>query len=273
MPRKLDYQSRLVLHLEDYKRSVLGIEENGTWRKAERQHILPWELRKQNVLPSIREAFWSSFTQHDQLQMFFHHLNSSQAMAFNLFFRAKARADDGALLRALEIGDQFDKFEFEHVPEPAEKTNLDVFIRSRLPSGKQRRVLIEVKLSEQHFGPVGKIEERHFRKLEALYRPKLRGSVHENCLAPDFFFKHYQLLRNIYHLEPRTDDRLILLFPEANEKLRYVHEWLDKNVQPEVRAQIQTIHLESLVRNASKEDDDDLFWQEFTRKYIPGLAG
>ena len=83
------YIARLQEHLTTYKSSVLLVQESGFWGKPPRAypHILPAERRELNIVTSIREAFWRAQHQRGwKRHKYFHHLSSSQALAFNLLF-------------------------------------------------------------------------------------------------------------------------------------------------------------------------------------------
>ena len=84
-----EFQQRAKQWLSTYKRDVLGVEEDGIWLRNRKAypHILPQEKYQLNILPSFRDEFWKWFpSQRIQLHSDFHHLNSSQAVCFNLFF-------------------------------------------------------------------------------------------------------------------------------------------------------------------------------------------
>ena len=86
----MSYQTALKKHLAEYKANRLGVREAGVYRKTGRayQHLLPSNLRYLNLLESIRAEF-REYLRHNpaiRLHPDFHHLNSSQALAFNLFF-------------------------------------------------------------------------------------------------------------------------------------------------------------------------------------------
>src|SRR5437764_1473263 len=96
----MTYQDSLKAHLVKYKHNALGIKACGTWRakdgvEREYPHILPHQDLKKNVLAPYRDEFWSDFDsrkvndhggQAIKLHEGFSHLNSSQAMCFNLFY-------------------------------------------------------------------------------------------------------------------------------------------------------------------------------------------
>src|SRR5437016_2505270 len=103
------YQEQPRHHLVTYKRDRLGITQSGTFRyrgrEITRAHILPRELRWLNVLESIRAEVRAYISANHRLRLhrYFHHLNSSQAVALNLFYpflAADASASE-ALLTAV----------------------------------------------------------------------------------------------------------------------------------------------------------------------------
>jgi hypothetical protein len=260
------FASRLRQHLGSYKRRVLGIEEAGFWAKREKpyQHILPAEHQHLNILPSLRESFWSwHSTEGSKIKLHkdFKHLNSSQALAFNLFFPAMSDLDDGVLLKTLGIEGAVEEFCFEKVLDGTEGTNVDFFIRLR--SGA--RCFFEVKLTEQKFGSCAD-DERHQWKLNNIYIPRLKGLVKPECLDARFVFKHYQLLRNISYLNENPADRLFLLFPRANEMLAGTSDWLNQHVVDEVRPRIRGIHIEDVVEGCQRRSPAPN-WEEFEAKY------
>src|SRR4051794_35516427 len=82
------YQELLKRHLADYKLNRLGVIQNGLWKGNGRRyaHILPVELQRLNIIEGYRAEFWKYWPRTRSLHSDFHHLNSSQAMCFNLFF-------------------------------------------------------------------------------------------------------------------------------------------------------------------------------------------
>ena len=128
----MSFQSQLKDHLGDYKISNLGILEDGFWRSKPYRHILPEELYKLNILETIRDEFWDYFEtrQGPNLHKDFHHLNSSQAMCFNLFFPLfNDKSFQNVFLSEILGCDDTGivKQDFEVVIEEEEGTNFDFF--------------------------------------------------------------------------------------------------------------------------------------------------
>jgi len=213
------FSGQVKAHLARYKREHLGVLEDGIWRRNQRPyaHILPEARQRLNILETIRDRFWAYFEVNRatlSLHTDFHHLNSSQAFAFNLFFPwMDTDVVRGRLLSALGIpAEEVVGWHFEHIPCPAERTTFD--FHAELASG--RRVLVEVKLTEEHFGAVVPKAE-HRNKLKTVYAPRLVGNVKPDRIEEALFFLNYQLFRNVSHLDVSRGDRLVLVLPRANQ--------------------------------------------------------
>jgi hypothetical protein len=154
------------------------VEENGIWVRNQRAypHILPAHLKRLNIHEPIRAEFWRHHRDNPvKLHRDFHHLTSSQALAFNLFFPffGLETGNPNLLLTALEIEPgEVTRWSFEHVPDPEEGTSFDFFVE--LTSG--HRVVVEVKLSESGFGRCV-ADDAHREKLRQVYRPRLKTKV------------------------------------------------------------------------------------------------
>ena len=126
------YQMALRKHLGEYKANRLGVREAGIYRKTGHayRHLLPSALRYLNLLESIRAEF-RDYLRHNptvRLHPDFHHLNSSQALAFNLFYPYLSAGGEASrwIAQALGPGGDVREWHFEHVPDPEEGTNVDV---------------------------------------------------------------------------------------------------------------------------------------------------
>lgn len=215
-----DYIARLKRHLAGYKSSVLGVQESGVWGTPPRAypHILPAEQAALNIVAPLRERFQSENRRHRwKLHKYFHHLSSSQALAFNLLFPIFPEVGLGmkATRRVLGLGSEADcTLAFEAVLDPSEGTNVDALVLAEDGS----RTIIEIKLTERAFG-AAPADARHLKKLGAIYRPLLTGRVADDCLEPREFFRDYQLYRNLAQIRRETSDRVVLLLPRARTQL------------------------------------------------------
>jgi hypothetical protein len=242
------YSDRLTAHLARYKSTRLSIQEDGVWVRTGQSysHILPATRLEENVLSQVRDAFWSYARANGiRLHRDFHHLNSSQAFAFNLFFPFfRPGGDPPSLLRALGLPDRaLASWAFEAVLDPAEGSNFDVHW-TYVAGGA---VACEVKLSEAGFG-AARPDAAHLEKRERIYLPRLIGKVAPALLNEDEFFTHYQLLRNVAFADPAAAHHALFILPRANASLRTTLEaFVDGVVLPTLRPFVHIAFVEDIL--------------------------
>lgn len=251
------------------------VAEDGVWLCNGRTypHILPRDKYQLNILPSFRDEFWSWFAkQHIQLQRDFHHLNSSQALCFNLFF-PMMNGDEGefaALLSSLKIeGLPGSGASFEFQPDPAEGTCIDF----SLPLTVGSRINFEIKYTESDFGSAIE-DESHVKKFESVYKSRLAGRFDEAFCRATHFLTHYQIARNVWHLNETAGDIAVFLFPRANSRLKQEESVITSCAVEPFRSRIRIVYLEDLVDsledmlepNASARRQS---LKEFRLKYLP----
>ena len=248
------YQLRLREHLGRYKREVLGVEVDGTWNYRRRiipyPHILPAGQERLNIIEGSRDEFWTYFEDQKRhaerpatLHRDFAHLNSSQALAFNLFFPAlgSSRAAPELLLEALGCRPEpVARWRFEEVLDRREGTNFDVAIT--FTSG--RRVLVEVKLTESEFG-VCADDHEHQQKLIDIYARRLAGKVTPGALTTPDFFSRYQILRNVSYANATTE--VMFLVPKANEALDDGISFVKEAVSSAFQSSVHVVYLEDVL--------------------------
>lgn len=272
----MDYQAQLLRHLSDYKRSVLKISEPGMFRFRGRDvpkaHILPLLHAWRNLPVPARDLTRSYLSTHPEVKLhkYFHHLNSSQAFAFGLFFPffEGGSMASTALLRALGLSGNLAKWEPEAIPDRDEGTNLDA--QWSLTDGTT--VFCEVKLSERDFGKA-QCDERHTRKLREIYQPRLRGHVAQRLLEAPEFFDAYQILRNVWHLVSVANSKLVFLLPRANAQLwKLLLPTLD-SVAPATREHILPVAMEDVLHRLQNDrkcpSDLRKYAKHLERKYVP----
>jgi len=213
------YAKALQKHLVDYKARRLGVREAGIFKHKGRDvscaHILPLDLKWLNILEPFRSEIHAYLKTRPEVKLhkYFHHLNSSQAFALNLFypFLEGEPAQASALLRALGVKGEIESWSAECVPHLEEGTNVDIAWKDCQGAW----TYCEVKLSEQEFGQA-KADTRHREKLTTIYDPVLRCSCPETLLEPLEFFDNYQIMRNIWLAARDPTASVTFLLPRAN---------------------------------------------------------
>ena len=246
------YQQSLLAHLGNYAKQRLGIFEKGIYNDRPYAHILPSRLRFLNLLESFRSEIQDYLRKHRSIKLhrYFHHLNSSQALAFNVFYPyfEEGQSAARALSRALGFDARVISWEFEHIPDPIEGTNTDVMWRI----SNSACIYCEVKFSENRFG-AAKIDDDHLKKLEKIYRPRLASLIPEYLLDEKVFFKNYQLLRNISLLAENDEHCLVIFLPRENEQLKAQMKGVLDSIEPKVRSRIKDIYLEDCLTSLQRE--------------------
>ena len=260
-------------HLAEYKANRLGIREAGIYRKTGRayQHLLPSNLRYLNLLESIRAEF-RDYLRHNpavRLHPDFHHLNSSQALAFNLFYPFLSAGGEAARLMAQALGPGGDvrEWHFEYVPDAEEGTNVDVAWQN----SDGTWAFCEVKLSESEFGSA-KPDQRHEKKFHEIYSPRLHGLVDERLLEFNEFCRHYQLLRNISLLATHPDSHVVFLIPEQNGALSPALNAVLGSLAASVRHRVHVAYLEkvlvSIKNHSTLNPELKLYAAQLEEKYV-----
>lgn len=267
------YAEHLKARLSTYKRDRLAVSEDGVWRGNGRAypHILPERQFRLNILESIREEFWSYYdARREELALHtdFHHLNSSQACAFNLLYPWLARRElHVVLLRAFGLpSTTIEEWRFEHMPDQEERTTVDCYLQL----GSGAKVLVELKLTEESFGLVTP-KDSHREKRRNTYLPRLDGKALLENLDEPFFFLNYQLFRNVSHLDIARGDRLLLVLPRANALTWLQGEAFRERLTPGAKDAVQMVAIEDLVRrlqlSATGDDAIAAHVAEFSEKY------
>jgi len=277
----MTYQDRLKWHLSSYKEVVQNVSSSGSWtnpvtsKKRHYSHILPDSQQRKNIISPYRPRFWQDFDSGNlgkgvKLHRDFAHLNSSQAMCFNLFYPAIADSEWAKALVAAVLGLKSEKpklFEFERIEDPKENTNFD-FYCELVGGGK---IYFELKLSEKRFSHA-KNDAQHRKKLRNIYRPMLEHLVAAEWLEETKFFSNYQVLRNIAYIKTK-EDKLFFIFPKANESIRKAAEVIPRILSDRLAGRVTVLFLEDLYDRilstlpGGPSNLRDLY-EEFGRKYM-----
>ena len=243
------YRDRALQHLATYKQYHLGVLERGISTKTQKsyKHILPAHRSCLNILETIRAQFFGYRQRHPiKLHADFHHLNSSQALCFNLFFPfcCIPDAEPAPLLRLLGVeAADVSKPEFEAKSAHREGTTFD--FAADLAGGG--RLLVEVKFTEGEFGKADP-DDAHERKWEKTYKPLLKDKVRREALDAELFFANYQILRNVAHIDLAGGHCLRVLVPKGNEGLKPGLQFIQDYVLADVKPLVKVVHLEDVLR-------------------------
>lgn len=270
------YTKELQSHLTSYKHSRLGVREAGIFlhRGVELRcgHILPKELKWLNILEPCRKEVHRYIGAHPDIRLhkFFHHLNSSQAFALNLFFPyfEGGHAASSALIRSLGTKGTASSWMPEHLPDADEGTNVDISWQSEQGGWTH----CEVKLSEAEFGKA-KHDPRHLKKLKEIYGPVLQPYCPATMLEPAIFFGYYQILRNVWLAARDPAASVVFLLPRHNEPLWKPLDEVVSSLEPSLRKRIHFAAMEDVLEKLTKDKScpPRLSWyaELLSEKYVP----
>ncbi len=250
------YIKALRAHLTEYKKSSLGVEAAGIFKHRGEEipygHILPKDLKWLNILEPHRKEIQLYIDTHADVKLhkFFHHLNSSQALALNLFFPffESGQIESAALIRALGLEGTISSWKPELVPDAVEGTNVDVSWQKT----DGHWTYCEVKLSEAEFGTT-KCDPRHLEKLNKIYGPTLQPYCPARLLQPAAFFDHYQIFRNVWLAARDPKATVVFLLPRRNEPLWGPLCEVVSSLETSLRIRIHLTALEDVIENLTKD--------------------
>ncbi len=246
------YANAVKAHMGRYKAQAMGITRNGIWEGNGRPypHILPEDLKEQNILLPYQGAFWEYVSRLGAgampLHRYFNHLNSSQALCFNLFypFMHDACRQLPIMLNALNLHTRgVCEAAFEKVLRPEEGTHFDFLLRYE----DGQVVTFEVKYTEAGFGTAPD-DARHRRKHADVYVPLLRGVVREELLYDRaFLLTNYQALRNLVCLGDSSSNVAVFIAPAGNAAAMAQMLAVSDMVVREFRHRVRVVELGDLV--------------------------
>jgi len=300
---KQNYKNIKYKTLAKYKNKTLTTKV-GIWRGKEYDHILPKSDLQLNIIDIFRTNFWEYFNSKKiHLHQNFHHLNSSQALCFNLFFPLfnknidyltytllhiievlpleKVSVKDTNELFSVKHQDLTSKYsekldnknvkingvincEFEKTIDINERTNFDFFVTL----SNSHRVIFEIKYTEYKFGSAPK-NKSHLKKYHSIYEKKLNGIIKQKYINENFVLKNYQLIRNLSYLNNKTT--VVFLYPKDNEQLKETYDIVTKILEKDKIPNLKIVYLEDFVNqilNSVNLEPLHTYFREFKRKYI-----
>lgn len=284
LPIRPQFSSEIREWMGRYRETVLRRPDMGTWRNRHYPHILSIgdNVDGLNLLESIRPNF-AQYQAKKKLKLHrdFAHLNSSQALAFNLFFPFLPPGESGLawalperITGLLELSDLIAS-EFERIENPDEGTNLDWWATCQ--DGGQ--IFCEVKFTESSFGTATSRSTDYRDRLERLYRHRLAGVIKAGFIDDlDWFKQHYQILRNLAHLPlgPVPErNRVLFVLPERSPTYGHLVKLRNAHLETSVSDRVIVLGLETLTDSleaSSASEEERNHWQAFQTKYCPELA-
>lgn len=230
----MGFEINIKEHLANYKQRMFPDATNGYWTRSNPPKELNYAFEPKDENLNLLQDFKDEFLNYERDQkakikrhIYFHHLNSSQAMCFNFFYPLLATHQLDYVTDYFGHKEEIDYSSvcFEKESDIDNKggrrpTNFDFYFRTL--SGKQ--FFFEIKYTEQDFGKAPKDKEHlkqfaaeHLEKYNAVYKDRL-NSIKPEYRSTDAFLNNYQIMRNLIHADKNA--YVVFLYPGGNEKIK-----------------------------------------------------
>lgn len=235
---KKTFKDDIIAHMNEY--NGLNNELEGKKGGEGYPHVLDlMPIMKYNFLPQYRDELVKYVKEKEiKLHSDAHHLNSSQMMCLNFFYPLINKELLYLLLQNIdnsidwgtpnlkrtqpEYISELEKGQEEKVKNDPDwnnrlsgASNIDFYIET----DKGYKIYFEIKYTETNFDTKKPTEKKYQLKYEKIYKPLLESSIlllykHDR----DYFLEHYQLMRNLIHLQSEQH-YVVFLVPQQNEKV------------------------------------------------------
>lgn len=269
-----NFQDKVKRHMVEYAKtkSELKVLLGGVWRKRKYDHILnSKEAYKYNLLPLSHGNLDEYIHQNGiKLHTDAHHLNSSQIMCLNFFFPLM---QDGKLEYILHLVSpkttwNNPKGQFEKISDidggQRGATNFDFYIKDE--NGNQ--AFFEIKYTEGDFGSA-KDDDSHNKKWNSIYRVLIESSpvLKQRVIDKKEFFKNYQLVRNIVHVQDLQKDYVVFLVPEET-LYKKAETFIKKAIKEDALGNVRVIGWKEVLEAVKNDPQLASYYAEFKKKYL-----
>lgn len=272
----MNFQEKVKNTLGVYRKEKLGIETPGFFKyrgqNLIKEHILPTESKKHNIIEHYRDSFFSSPYAQIKYHKYFHHLNSSQALCINFFFPLMWEDKLGLIFDLLKIpkdtinGKSFEK-ESNLESNSGRRTNFDFYMQL----ASDTKIYFETKYSEAEFGKA-KNDDEHRVKYIQTYRLLLKNNSFINSEYNEIgkFLDSYQIMRNLCHINDNS--YVVFVLPKENQNIYLQAMAAQKEILTDRgRNKFRILFLESAVDEILKQVQSPKLqkhYREFQVKYL-----
>lgn len=222
------YQDEIKTHLIAYKALKFKEVPHGLWRNNP-DKVLQYAFISKYDNNNLIETFQKEYLNYEKgleakikRHMYFHHMNSSQAMCINFFYPLYKEGCLELITESLGFKDERIKSTSVRFEEPSKidsikgfrPTNFDFYFETE--TGK--KFFFEIKYTENEFGKA-KDDCDHNKKFKNVYSTgNIFNPIQDEYREKELFFKNYQIIRNLIHVA--ADSFVVFLYPEGNSKIK-----------------------------------------------------
>ncbi len=250
-------KARIYNHLSEYKNTELKVSKDGLYRENEYTHILPMGEENKNFVTCYRDEIINYVKENNlKLHRNFHHLNSSQILAFNFIIPFILEDQVDKLLQSFELSDlNYKTIELERIENHKEGTNFDLYIELE----SNQKIYIEIKYTEDNFG-LAKLDDNHRKKYYQLYKDKLVDLIKPEYNNVENVLKNYQLMRNTSYLNCCSNDLFIMIYPKWNNSSdRSAKKFIGSMISENISSCIKIVYWEDIINNIIETTNVDKY--------------
>lgn len=264
--KKIKEHLSVYAHQNEELRNLMG----GTWHSGNKCYsyiLADKKFTKLNFLPKYREEL----SQYKiKLHTDAHHLNSSQIMCMNFFFPLMKERSLDHILRIVSSKCMWANPEgqFEKISDidggQRGATNFDFYIKDE--NGNQ--AFFEIKYTEGDFGSA-KDDDSHNKKWNSIYRELIESSpvLKQRVIDKKEFFKNYQLVRNIVHVQDLQKDYVVFLVPEET-LYKKAETFIKKAIKEDALGNVRVIGWKEVLEAVKNDPQLASYYAEFKKKYL-----
>lgn len=291
-----DFRNKAIHHLVEYAsqdKELSSCNFGGTFKNLKNKdgelihysHIFEKETNwPYNLLQSYRENLVEYLNQHPEIDVHSgaHHLDSSQMMCMNFFYPLMKEKRLDTLLKYInpniEWGTPTACFEFDSPLELqlarannlsnkiSKPTNFDFYIET----DKGYHLYWEIKYTENDFGAAkkekGEFKTSYIEKFEKVYNKLIPSCINPKRKGDKLFFlSHYQLMRNLVHLQSEKD-YVLFLVPKENSIIDSAREI--KNELVSLQNNCRVVEWEDIIKVVENDHQLKDYYAEFKKKYL-----
>jgi hypothetical protein len=238
-------------------------------------HIFPCDCRNLNLLETYRDDFLQSdWSKKINFHLYFHHLNSSQAMCINFFYPLIIEKKIEMILKKLGLENEkvdYTTVKFEKESDidnknGARSTIFDFYFKTE----SKKEFYFEIKYTENEFGNAKK-DAVHEKKYHTIYQEAAQKNikpVFNNCVN---FLANYQIMRNLIHVSENS--YVVFIIPKNNTKIKTQADDAKDIVIETYKDKVKVLYwdcLYELIEEQKWGDKLKIHFEEFKRKYKLG---
>lgn len=270
----MNWREKVIRHLEEYRLkriSELGTEK-GEYAKRYYFHVLPKKDSDKNIIDRgyQNDILGLLKSVNSKRHFGFANLNSSQAMALNLFGPVCVEKILSTVIPHSQNHAENETLVYQFEKKEMDSSEIDFYVESG-----NKKNFFEVKYTEKSIAT--KSQSKHNDERWNLYYRRPMERILNDELKPhakDLFFDNYQLWRNVRMISD-PDSFVYFVFPRFRQDLTAEVEKSKQILLPSFADKVKILYIEDVCDTILSDYIDNCklkaHYTEFQEKYINGI--